>query len=315
MEPVLVLFSTNAAHREKLAAAAPDAELFFGADSIPEERLCQVRAVLGNPSAALLKKLPALELVQLNSAGIGNYADPAVLPEHVVLTNASGAYGPGIAEHMLGLALGLMKKLHRYRDNQRAGKWLDEGTVSTFIGASVLVVGLGDIGREFAKRANALGAKVTGIKRTPGICPEYVERLYTLDKLDDCLPSADIVFLSLPDTPITKGLMGKERLARMKKGAILLNAGRGTAVNTEALCDAVESGHLSGAGLDVVDPEPLPEGHRAWKIRDIFLTPHVSGYFHLPYTHDRIVDICAENLRRFFAGEPLQHLVNRKEGY
>ena len=160
-----------------------------------------------------------------------------------------------------------------------------------------------------------MGAYDIGIKRTPAPRPDFVDELYTLDKLDECLSRADIVFLSLPETPATRGLFGADRLARMKEGAILLNAGRGSAVDTGALCDAVESGRLGGAGLDVTDPEPLPEGHRAWSVRDILITPHVSGGYHLPYTHDRIVEICGENLRRFRAGEPLLHRVDRKEGY
>lgn len=315
MEPVLVLFQTTPAHRERLSAAAPDAQFYYGAGEIPEEMLSRVRAVLGNPPAELLKKLPALELLQLSTAGVGFYTRPGALPEKVVLTNASGAYGAGIAEHMLGMALTLLKKLHRYRDNQREGRWKDEGTVCSILGATVLAVGLGDIGGEFARRVRAMGAYVIGIKRTPAPRPDFVDELYTLDKLDECLSRADIVFLSLPETPATRGLFGADRLAQMKEGAILLNAGRGSAVDTGALCDAVESGRLGGAGLDVTDPEPLPEGHRAWSVRDILITPHVSGGYHLPYTHDRIVEICGENLRRFRAGEPLLHRVDRKEGY
>ncbi len=315
MEPVLVLFQTTPAHREKLAAAASDAEFYYGAGEIPEEMLGRVRVVLGNPPAELLKRLPALELLQLSSAGVGIYTKSDVLPEKVTLANASGAYGPGIAEHMLGMALALLKKLHRYRDNQREGCWKDEGTVCSILGATVLAVGLGDIGGEFARRVRAMGAYVIGVKRTLGLRPDFADELYTPDKLDECLPRADIVFLSLPETPATRGLFGAERLSRMKEGAILLNAGRGNAVDIDALCDAVESGHLRGAGLDVTNPEPLPEGHRAWAVRDILITPHVSGGFHLPYTHDRVVEICGENLRRFRAGEPLLHLVDRKEGY
>ena len=315
MEPILVLFPTEPEHRRQLEAAAPGAKFFYGAECVSEEVLRQVRVVLGNPKAELLEKLPALGLLQLNSAGVGFYAKPGALRDGVILTNASGAYGPGIAEHMLGLALTLLKKLHRYRDNQRERLWHDEGKVTSLLGAQVLVVGLGDLGREFAKRADALGASVTGIKRTPGEKPSYVKELYTLEKLDECLPKADVVLLSLPETPETRGLFDAKRLSRMKEGAILLNAGRGNAIDTPALCDAVESGHLRGAGLDVTDPEPLPPDHRVWGVKDIVITPHVSGGFHLPYTHDRIVQICVENLRRFLAGEELLHRVNREAGY
>ena len=176
-------------------------------------------------------------------------------------------------------------------------------------------MGLGDIGSEFGKRMAALGSAVSGVKRTPGVRPDWLSRLETMEKLDEMLPEADFVFLSLPETPATRGLFDRERLGRMKQGAVLLNAGRGSAVDTEALCDAVGSGALLGAGLDVTDPEPLPEGHRMWGIENILITPHVSGGFHLPATQDRVVEICGENLRRYREGLPFTHLVNREQGY
>ena len=176
-------------------------------------------------------------------------------------------------------------------------------------------MGLGDLGREFAWRAHALGARVTGIKRTPGNRPKYVESLYTMDKLDDCLPQADIVYMSLPDTPSTQGLFSRERISKMKPGAILINVGRGNAVDLDALCDALEASALAGAGVDVTDPEPLPKEHRAWKTENLFITPHVSGGFHLQLTHDRIVFICADNLRRFACGEELENVVDRVQKY
>ena len=129
------------------------------------------------------------------------------------------------------------------------------------------------------------------------------------------LAEADLGSRSLAAIPGTRGLFDKERLDRMRHGAVLLNAGRGSAVDTEALCNAVESGKLLGAGLDVTEPEPLPEGHRMWGIENILITPHVSGGFHLPATCDRIVKICRENLRRHQDGLPFTHLVNWEQGY
>lgn len=311
---IAVLFPVTEAHRRVLSEAAPGAEFFFGAP--PEEELPALDAVLGNPPASMLPRLSGLRLLQLCSAGVGGaYLTENALPDGCALCNASGAYGPGIAEHMLGMALSLVKRLHQYRDSQRAREWADHGEVASILGSRTLVVGLGDIGTEFGRRMAALGSSVSGVKRTPGQKPDWLTELGTLEDLDRLLPDADFVFLSLPDTPATRGLFDRERIGRMKKGAVLLNAGRGTAVDTEALCDAAESGALRGACLDVTDPEPLPPGHRMWEIENILITPHVSGGFHLPYTHDRIVEICAGNLRRLAAGEPLCSLVNRKEGY
>lgn len=309
MDHILVCFPTTETHRQQLRAAAPDGVFCFDDETPGEEFLAQVNIVLGNPPADWLKKMPKLAFVQLNSAGVEPYA--SLLPDSVALTNASGAYGPAIAEHSIGMTMMLMKKLHRYRDVQHTASWVDLGNVGTFIGAKVLVVGMGDIGREFARRANALGATVTGIKRTPGTAPEYVDALYTMERLDECLAQADVVFMSLPGTPATRGLLDRARIGRMKQGSILINVGRGNAVDLDALCDAIVDGRLAGAGVDVTDPEPLPPEHRAWRTEDLLITPHISGGFHMQLTHDRIAAIATENLRRFLEGEPLNNVVDR----
>lgn len=312
-----VLFPTEERHRDLLKQTAPEVDFYFGKlEELPAEALGKLPVVLGNPSAAMLPQLSGLKLLQLNSAGVGAfYLAEGALPAGAALCNASGAYGVGIAEHALGMALVLKKRLHQYRDAQRAGEWVDYGKVSAILGSNTLVVGLGDIGGEFGRRMAALGSNVSAIKRTPGDKPEWLAQLGLLDQLDEMLPEADIVLLSLPDTPSTRGLFDRARIARMKKGAILLNVGRGNVLDTDALCDAVESGALGGAGLDVTDPEPLPAGHRMWGVENILITPHVSGGFHLPYTHDQIVEIAAENLRAWLDGASLTHLVDRKAGY
>jgi len=310
---ILVLVKTNEAHRRQLREAAPEARFCWHDETPDEEFLSRVEVVLGNPSAALLQKLPGVKLVQLESAGVPPHVRS--LPQSIALTNASGAFGPAIAEHSLGVVLALMKKLHLYRDHQSRGLWANRGMVGCLSGSRVLVVGLGDLGLCFARMVHALGCSVTGIKRTSCAPMEGVDAVYTLEDLDAQLPQADIVFLSLPDTPATSGLFGRERIGRMKRGAMLINVGRGSAVDLEALCDAVEGGALSGAGLDVTAPEPLPENHRAWKVENLFITPHVSGGLYMQATHDRVITICEENLRRFRSGHPLSNIVNRAEGY
>ena len=133
--------------------------------------------------------------------------------------------------------------------------------------------------------------------------------------LDEYLPQADCVAITLPGTTATKGMFDAERMAKMKDGAILLNVGRGMIVDTDALCAALENGKLAGAGVDVTDPEPLPADHPLWKMENAVITPHISGGYHLQETHDRIVRIMAENLKRFLAGEPLRNVVDFSTGY
>lgn len=325
----LVTIPTGERHRNLLQQAAPGWEFRFrGTDTLvcaPQEALSGqpvtqedvdwAQVILGNVPAAMLHGSPALEWLQTNSAGVEAYIQPGVLAEDTLLTNATGAYGLAIAEHMLGMLLELFKKLELYRDAQKSGAWQSQGAVKAVYGSTVLVLGMGDIGGEFAARCKALGAKVIGVRRSPRPCPEYADEVHLLEDLDSLLPHADVVAITLPGTDATRGLMSRERLAKMKEGAVLLNVGRGFIVDTEALCDALERGHLSGAGVDVTDPEPLPPTHRLWNIPTAVVTPHISGFYHLRETHERIVGIFLENLRHFQAGEPLRNLVDFATGY
>lgn len=325
----LVTIPTGERHRSLLQQAAPGWEFRFrGTDTLvcaPQEALPGqpvtqedvdwAQVILGNVPAAMLHGFPALEWLQTNSAGVEAYIQPGVLAGDTLLTNATGAYGLAIAEHMLGMLLELFKKLELYRDAQKSGAWQSQGAVKAVYGSTVLVLGMGDIGGEFAARCKALGAKVIGVRRSPRPCPEYADEVHLLEDLDSLLPQADVVAVTLPGTDATRGLMSRERLAKMKEGAVLLNVGRGFIVDTEALCDALERGHLSGAGVDVTDPEPLPPTHRLWNIPTAVVTPHISGFYHLRETHERIVGIFLENLRHFQAGEPLRNLVDFATGY
>lgn len=325
----LVTIPTGERHRNLLQQAAPGWEFRFrGTDTLvcaPQEALPGqpvtqedvdwAQVILGNVPAAMLHGSPALEWLQTNSAGVEAYIQPGVLAGDTLLTNATGAYGLAIAEHMLGMLLELFKKLELYRDAQKSGAWQSQGAVKAVYGSTVLVLGMGDIGGEFGQRCKALGARVIGVRRSKRPCPDYADEVHTLEDLDELLPQADVVAVTLPGTDATRGLMSRERLAKMKEGAVLLNVGRGFIVDTEALCDALERGHLSGAGVDVTDPEPLPPTHRLWNIPTAVVTPHISGFYHLRETHERIVGIFLENLRRFQAGEPLRNLVDFATGY
>lgn len=181
--------------------------------------------------------------------------------------------------------------------------------------STVLVLGMGDIGGTFGQQCKALGAAVIGVRRSDTAKPDYADEVHLIDALDGLLPRADIVAVTLPGTEATRGLLDRRRIGLMRPGAVLLNAGRGYIVDTEALCDALECGALGGAGLDVVQPEPLPEGHRLWQIPTAIVTPHISGGWHLRETHTRVINIVIENLRRFLAGQPLKNQVDFATGY
>lgn len=311
---ILVVMPAADSHRRQLEAAAPGA-VFTYASSPAEEDVARADAIVGNIRPELLAHAKNLKLLQLNSAGSNPYLSlPAVCPG-ARLCCATGAYGLAISEHMMGVLLELMKKLALYRDNQFEGRWQDLGPVTSVYGANVLVVGMGDIGTSFARLCAAFGARVTGVRRRAGEKPDFVESIRTPADLNALLPEADVVFLSLPETPETIGLMSDQRIALMKETAYLLNCGRGSAVDQAALLRAVRAGKLAGAGLDVTTPEPLSQDHPLWREPRIVITPHVSGQYHLAETHNRIVALACRNLRALQSGGPLESEVSFSAGY
>ena len=216
---------------------------------------------------------------------------------------------------MIGSLLCIMKKLHLYGADQSKHVWNDYGNVASIYGSKTLVVGFGDIGSEFAVRMHALGSQVTGIRRNKTEKPDYLEALYQMDAFYECLKTADIVATCLPGTKETYHIFDKKAFAQMKEGAFFLNVGRGSAVDSYALADALNSGHLAGASVDVTEPEPLPSDHPLWDAKNLLITPHISGNYHLKETHERIVRIAADNLDRFIRGEKLRNVVDFATGY
>ena len=310
---ILVAMPTYEEHEKRLKKACPEAAFTFLHGNRPErEQLENAEIIIGNIPSGDLQYCRNLKFLQLSMAGSDTFAGK--VPENVLLANSSGAYGLAISEHMLGMLLMLTKKLYLYRDNQNEAVWHDEGNVTSIFGSRVLTVGLGDIGGEFAKRCKSLGAYNIGIRRTMRSCPEFMDEMHTLDELDSLLPSADVVALALPNSEASRHLMNEARLRSMKRGAILLNVGRGSAVDTDALVKVLNEG-LIMAGIDVTDPEPLPKEHPLWHCPGIIITPHISGYYHLRHTQDTIIEIAACNIENYMNGRPIRNLVDRITGY
>ena len=313
---ILVGLPLNDKQKKLLAAQAGDDELLYKPTrTFTAADVAEAEVIIGNVAAELLPAAKKLRWLQLNSAGADAYIKPGVFPQGVLLTNATGAYGLALSEHMLAQLLAMMKKLFVYYDNQKQGVWKNEGPVTSVYGATVLVVGMGDIGSAFATRVKALGAHVIGMRRRSLAVPPCADEMASLEQLDTYLAKADIVASSLPGTAATLHLFNKERFAAMKKGAYFLNIGRGSAVVSDDLCAAVASGHLAGAAVDVTEPEPLPANHPMWKVPGIYITPHISGGFHLAATLDNLVHIAAANLAAFKAGKTLRNEVDFTTGY
>lgn len=262
--------------------------------------------IVGNVKPALLKDAKALEFLQLNSAGFDNYV--GVLDKDIKLCTAVGSFSAAVGEHMLAMTFSLIRHFHLYRDKQLKKDWSDCGKIISVEGLTIAVLGLGDIGRSYARKVKALGAaKVIGVRRNVNDKPDYIDDMYTLDELDKVLPQSDIVAMVLPSCKQTVQLVDKKFLSMMKTGAYLINVGRGDAINQDDLLEALRSDKLSGAALDVTVPEPLNQDSPLWSEPKLLLTPHVAGGFFLQETTERIIKIAANNVKAYLNNEPLKN--------
>ena len=317
MKRVLVTLPVSEFHKKQLEKNRTNCEFFYVPTlEVTESMVQNSEIIIGNVPASYIKASNKIELLQLNTAGADAYILPGILAPNTILTNATGAYGKAVAEHMFAMMLSLQKKLHLYRDDRTTGEWNDYGTVTSITNATITIVGLGDIGLSFARLARALGAAyIIGLKSRKSDCPKEVDELHLMNDFYEVVAKSDVVVSFLPKTPATYKLFNAEFFSKMKNTAIFLNGGRGTSVDQEALLWAIQNQKIAAAGLDVTDPEPLPREHPLWKEKNIFITPHISGYYHLPATLDKIVEISAANLENYFNSKPLQNIVDFETGY
>ncbi|MGW3963830.1 2-hydroxyacid dehydrogenase [Amycolatopsis sp. NPDC005003] len=247
----------------------------------------------------LIRELPSLRVVQSLSAGVETLVP--LLPEGVLLANGRGLHDLSVAEHALALIHAAQRDLPRWLAQQARGEWIREHTRS-LADSRVLLVGYGSIGQAVERQLVAAEAVVTRVASRP----RPAEGIHGVAELPALLPEADIVVLILPDTPATRGLIGPEELAALPDDALVINVGRGTAIDTEALLAETRTGRLR-AGLDVVDPEPLPADHPLWTVPGVVITPHIAGGSASFYP--RAKKLAAEQVRRYVQGEELLNLV------
>lgn len=313
---VLVVLPVNGEHKKLLEAQGRACSFrYIPAGDVTAQDVAAADIIIGNVPAKLINASPKLRFLQLNSAGADNYIVPGVLAKDTLLANATGAYSKTVSEHALALTFCLMKKLYLYRDNQRKSLWQDMGQVSSLEGATVVIVGLGDIGLTYARLVKAFGAYVIGMKRRPSAKPDCVDELCPTADLLEALKRADVVLSVLPQTPATVHLYTAECFEAMKPSALFINCGRGTAVDGAALQRALQEKQIAAAAIDVCEQEPLPADSPLWQVENLVITPHTAGGYHLPDTLDKIVDIAAYNLKAFTEGAPVKNLVDFETGY
>ncbi|MGB5104135.1 MAG: D-2-hydroxyacid dehydrogenase [Steroidobacteraceae bacterium] len=302
-----------------LQAAAPGVQVVAAKDMVEAVALAgDVDAVLGHCSAELLAAGPRIRWIQVYFAGVERcVAIPALRERDILLTNMQRVAGPVMAEHVIAMMMSFARGLHFYIPERMAGRWTEDPPAPvkmlTVEGKTVLVVGLGGIGTEVARRAHALGMRVIATRASGREGPAYVSYVGLSDELHKLAGEADFVVNTTPLTPATTGLFDAKFFAAMKPGAYFFNVGRGKSVVQADLVSALQSGRLAGAGLDVTDPEPLPADSPLWKMQNVILTPHVSTRSDLGNEARSVIVI--ENLRRYVAGEKMLSVVDTGKGY
>ena len=287
------------ADREAAGMAAADAEILF------------------TQSPDLCREAPQVQWICTPSAGVDHFLKNGI-PERAEtqMTNSSGAYGVTIAEHILMVTLEMMRRKAEYNEIVRERKWVRDLHIDSIRGSRITLLGTGDIGRECAKRLRAFApASLTGVNLRGGNPENLFDRIVTADRLDEVLPETDLLILSLPATPETKGILDAGRLALLPRNARLVNVGRGSALDQKALEKMLREGSLAGAALDVFVQEPIPADDPLWDCPGLVITPHTAGNMTLDYTVEKIADQFLENLDNYASGRPLNHAVDRTRAY
>jgi len=306
-EHILNMLPINEEEKKEFVSLLPDAVWEYPRRStVTPEQLAAATIILGPPDPRDLVHVRNLRWLQSLWMGVDDYMAPGILPETVTITACVGAYRQTVSEHMLTTLLALCRKLPQCRDNQLQHKWVDVKQMRSIRGATVLVVGAGVIGGDFARLCKALGSHTVGLKRTITGPIDGFDQLDTMDHLDNWLPKADVVALIVPHAPETVKLMDARRIGLMKSDAILISDGRGSVLDQDALAQAMQSGHLWGAALDVTVPEPLPGDSPLWDIPNLLLTPHVAGGIRMEVSRKSAVTFCLENFRRYVNAQPLE---------
>lgn len=282
---------------------------------VPDEVLARAEVLMNYGDKSQIAPAKNVRYIHTISAGIDGYIDEvdrchgSALP----VTNGAGVYSDAVGEHVIALLLAVVHGIVPSVRNMAEKQWPAIPMLGNVNGKTIAVLGTGDIGNNAARICATMGARVLGFKlHACEPFPPYSEIYTGDDGLDALLPQADAVLVCLPGSPFTKDMLDARRIGLMKAGSVLVNIGRGSIVNTEALMEALRSGHIAAAGLDVTDPEPLPPDHPLWDCPNVLITPHISG---LGASKQKHAEWFAENLRAYLEGRPQPGAVNREMKY
>ena len=315
----IVALNANPTLLEELQSATPDARI------VPVERAKMMDEIgdadgyIGEITSAEVRAGKNLKWVGVMAAGVERVLFPAdgtsdLRDSNIILTNNKIVQGPEIADHALAMLLMLSRNLYVLYKNDQQQIWNPRSFHGIELrGKTAVVIGVGGIGTQIALRANAFGMTIIGVDREDKPFLPFVEKVVKPDQLDTVLPQADVVFISVPDTPQSHKMMGASQFALMKKNSYFIAVSRGGIYDMGGLVKALDEKRLAGAGVDVTDPEPLPKEHALWRFENAIITPHIAG--RSDQDAGRMVGTIQENIRRFVAGKPLINVVDKKKGY
>jgi len=287
-------------------------------DDFDVSRLANSDVYIGWCSSDAISSVTNLRYIHFYSAGIDHCVSVLKsLDSLPIVTNSAKAASETIAEHAIALMLSLTRNLHIHHSAQLKSSWRDKSDdvfpAISVKGKTMLVLGLGGIGSQIARRAHAMGMRVIATRNSSRTGPDYVDYVGLSSEMTELAAQADVVINALPLTSTTRGIVNAAFFDSMKNGSYYISVGRGATTDTEALIAVMESKKLHGAGLDVTDPEPLPDDHRLWTIPNVIITPHISSSSERSMRNTWI--IARENLRRYIQGEKLLNLVDLERGY
>jgi D-3-phosphoglycerate dehydrogenase len=313
---VVLCYPVEPRHREQLAAAAPSVEFVDAGQEHIAREILDADIFIGHakvpvPWAEVVQR-GRLRWIQSSAAGLDHCLTPEVVASDILVTSASGLFADQVGEQALALLLGLLRGLPTFfRASQR--KEFIRRPTRDLHGATVGLVGFGGNGRRLAELLAPFRTRILATDLFPIDRPDWVEALSAADQLPEMLPHAEILILCVPLTPVTQGLIDAEALRRLPRGALLINVARGPVVVERDLVEALASGHLGGAGLDVTEIEPLPGDSPLWEMPQVIITPHVGAQS--AHRVDVTTRFACENLQRFLQGRPLRNLVDKNLGF
>ncbi|WNG26268.1 D-2-hydroxyacid dehydrogenase [Cystobacter fuscus] len=320
VEHLLVLAEPSSPSVSALRRLAPGLRLTVGltveqlAPAIEQAQVLLLGVQKKEVLRALLPRARSLRWIHALSAGVENLLFEELIHSPLPLTNAKGAYSGSLGEFALAAMLFFAKDLRRLVRQQREARWEQFSPVE-LRGQTLGILGYGDIGRAVAERARPFGMRILACRRQPSRSAgdTLVDELFPLERKHEMIAASDYLLLALPHTSGTHRLMGAPELGAMKPGAVLINIGRGSTVDEQALVKALEEGRLRGAALDVFETEPLPPEHAFWRLDNVLLSPHCADQ--TPTWREDAVALFLKNLERFEKGEPLLNVVDKAAGY